>query len=195
MMAGITVRESLFAALDFESAGERANEAGVPVQIGIAWMSGLDPDPSSFYGSYLRADRPVTWSARRVHGITDQDLKEAPSLLSLWPEIRGRLSGRLIVAHGSGTEKRFLRAFPMHGFGPWIDTLTLSRKILPGLPSYALSDLAAELGLEEGLREMLPSFRWHEAVSDAAASLLLLKKLIDAAGIRDYPAGVLLGAG
>ena len=70
MMAGITVRESLFAALDFESAGERANEAGVPVQIGIAWMSGLDPDPSSFYGSYLRADRPVTWRCTNCGWVT-----------------------------------------------------------------------------------------------------------------------------
>lgn len=190
--AGNTVRECLFAALDFESAGERPNEAGVPVQIGIAWMTGLDPDPSSFYGSYLKADRPVTWSAQRIHGISDEDLKEAPPLLSLWPEIKERLVGRWIIAHGSGTEKRFLRAFPMHGFGPWVDTLTLSRKILPGRPSYALSDLAGEFALEADLQKLLPSFRWHEAVSDATASALLLKKLIETAGIEDYPAEVLL---
>lgn len=195
MTAGNTVRECRFAGLDFESAGERVNEAGIPVQIGIAWMTGVDPVPSSFYGSYLKADRPVAWSAQRIHGISDDDLKGAPSLLSLWPEIKGRLEGRWIVAHGSGTEKRFLRAFPMHGFGPWVDTLTLSRKILPGRPSYALSDLVRGFGMEEELGKMLPAFRWHEAVSDAVASLLLLKKLIATARIDDHPAGVLLMKG
>jgi DNA polymerase-3 subunit epsilon len=189
---GSLISEIPFAALDFESAGERANEAGVPVQIGIAAMEGLAPRSDSFYRSYLKAERPVTWSAQQIHGITGDDLKDAPDLLSLWPEIKGRLGGRWIVAHGSGTEKRFLRAFPMHGFGPWVDTLTLSRKILPGRPSYSLSDLVIGLGLEGEIRAQLPDFRWHEALSDAVASLILLKKLIELTGIADHPAEALL---
>jgi DNA polymerase-3 subunit epsilon len=191
--AGTLIREIPFASLDFESAGERANEAGVPVQIGIAWMERLDPLSDSFYRSYLRAARPVTWSAQQIHGITDRDLADAPELLSLWPEIKKRLGGRWIVAHGSGTEKRFLRAFPLHGFGPWVDTLSLSRKVLPGRASYALSDLVSGLALDSEARELLPDFRWHEALSDALASLLLLRKLIELTGISDHPGGVLLG--
>ena len=191
--AGTVIREIPFASLDFESAGERANEAGVPVQIGIAWMQRLDPVPDSFFRSYLRAARPVTWSAQQIHGITDRDLADAPDLLSLWPEVKGRLGGRWIVAHGSGTEKRFLRAFPLHGFGPWVDTLSLSRKVLPGRSSYALSDLVGDLGLEEDARRYLPDFRWHEALSDALASLLLLRNLIELTGISDHPGEILLG--
>jgi DNA polymerase-3 subunit epsilon len=189
------VREVSFAALDFESAGERANEAGVPVQIGIAGMKGLLPASDTFYRSYLKTQRPVTWSAQQIHGITNEDLRDAPELLSLWPELKHRLGGRWIVAHGAGTEKRFLRAFPLHGFGPWVDTLTLSRKILPGRRSYALSDLAAEFSLETEARLLLSDFRWHEALSDALASLLLLKKLIELSGITDHAAGVLLSPG
>jgi DNA polymerase-3 subunit epsilon len=191
--AGTLIREIPFASLDFESAGERANEPGVPVQIGIAWMERLDPVPDSFYRSYLRAARPVTWSAQQIHGITDRDLADAPDLLSLWPEVKGRLGGRWIVAHGSGTEKRFLRAFSLHGFGPWVDTLSLSRKVLPGRSSYALSDLVGDLGLEEDARSYLPDFRWHEALSDALASLLLLRKLIELTRIPEHPGEVLLG--
>ena len=188
----LTVGELSFAALDFESAGERPNEAGIPVQLGVVWMQGLSVSSESFYRSYLKTSRPVTWTARQIHGITDEDLRDAPELLSLWPELKQRLGGRWMVAHGVGTEKRYLRAFPMHGFGPWIDTLTLSRKILTGRSSYALSELAGELSLEAEARALLPDFRWHEALSDALASLLLLKKLIELSGIADHPAETLL---
>jgi len=187
-----TVGEASFAALDFESAGERPNEAGVPIQIGIVWMEHLKPLPESLYRSYLKAERPVTWSAQQIHGISDAELKDAPPLFSLWPELKRRLEGRWIVAHGAGTEKRYLRAFPMHGFGPWVDTLTLSRKILPGHPSYALSDLSQEFSLEQEAKVLLPDFRWHEALSDALASLLLLRKLIELSGISNHPTEVLL---
>ena len=190
-----SIRGISFAALDFESAGERANEAGVPVQIGIAVMEGLIPDPGFFYRSYLKVERPVTWSGQQIHGITSDDLRDAPEFRSLWPELKQRLGGRWIVAHGSGTEKRFLRTFPLHGFGPWVDTLTLSRRILPGRGSYALSDLVTELSLEGEACELLPGFRSHEALSDALASLLLLRKLIELTGIQDHPGEVLLQVG
>jgi DNA polymerase-3 subunit epsilon len=188
----MTIRHLSFAALDFESAGERPEEVGVPIQIGIAWMQGLRLEPVSFFRSYLRPERPVTWAAQKIHGINYEDLRDAPSFLTLWPELKGRLGGRYIVAHGSGTEKRFLRTFPLHGFGPWVDTLTLSRKILPGCPSYALSDLTVALDLVAEAHFLLPDFRWHEALSDALASLLLLRKLITLAKIEDDPAELLL---
>lgn len=188
----ITIRDLSFAALDFESAGERPDEAGVPIQIGIAAMVRLTPQPDSLFRSYLNPGRPVTWAARKIHGIGDERLEGAPTLLALWPEIRDRLAGRWITAHGSGTEKRFLRAFPLHGFGPWVDTLTLSRKILPGRPSYALADLCGELGLESEAETLLPGFRWHEALSDALASLLLLRRLVDLSRIADQPAEILV---
>ena len=187
-----SIREIPFAALDFESAGEAPNEAGVPIQIGIAGMQALNPDRSSFYRSYLRATRPVTWTAQQIHGITNEHLIDAPELRSLWPEVKNRLAGRWLVAHGAGTERRFLRVFPMHGFGPWVDTLTLSRKMLPGRTSYALSELARDFSLEEEANSLLPDFRWHEALSDAIASLLLLRKLIELAGIQDNPPKVLI---
>ncbi len=186
------IRDLPFAAIDFESAGERPKEAGVPIQIGIAWMQGFTLEPASFFRSYLRAERPVTWAAQQIHGITSSDLKDAPELRSLWPEVKRLLGNRWIVAHGSGTEKRYLRAFPLHGFGPWVDTLTLSRKILPGRSSYALSDLVTELQLLGEAKSLLPDFRWHEALSDSLATLLLLRKLLDLAEMNDLPTEVLL---
>jgi DNA polymerase-3 subunit epsilon len=175
-----------FCALDFESAGASRGSTDVPVQIGLAHWS-----PAAGFGetfvSFLASDRPITWSAQKVHGITTADLKTAPTLLSLWPEIRAHLGGRVLVAHGHGTEKRFLRAFPGHPFGPWVDTLTLARRAWPDLSGHSLGALCDHLGLSEAVARDCPDRQWHDALFDAVASLHLLAHLVGALGLECQP--------
>jgi len=190
----MTVAETVFAAIDFESAGLRPGGTEVAVQIGIAPMRGVEIFTADFFGSFLATDQEITWSAQKVHGIRREDLKEAPSLTALWPQIRGLLGGRWLVAHGAATEKRFLRAFPFHGFGPWVDTLKLSRAVWPARDSFALGDLIVALELEGELRGLHPDFRWHDALSDAVASLVLLRRIIAETGIGGEEAEILLRA-
>jgi DNA polymerase-3 subunit epsilon len=184
------VREVEFAAIDFESAGVARGMTDVPIQIGMAVLRGeAIEDP---FRSYLHTDRPIAWSARKVHGIADSDLAGAPPLQALWPELRSRCAGRWLVSHGAGTEKRFLRAFPGHGFGPWVDTLALFHAALPETDSHSLSALAAAVGCEAECHAIVPDFRWHDALCDAAASLVLLRWLIASCALADAPADVLL---
>lgn len=184
------VRDVEFAAIDFESAGVARGQTDVPIQVGIATMRA--GEIGDFFASYLRSDRPVAWGARKVHGITDHDLVDAPTLSSLWPELRGRLGGRWIVSHGAGTEKRFLRAFPGHGFGPWVDTLTLFHAAMPGIDSHSLSAIAAATGCDSACAALRPDFRWHDALCDAAASLVLLRWLIERSALADESVEILL---
>ena len=185
-----SIRECRFTAIDFESAGAARGQTDVPVQVGLASWSTREGHHDPFV-SYLRADRPILWSAQKVHGIGDADLASAPTLLSLWPELSSRLTGAMVVAHGKGTEKRFLRAFPGHGFGPWIDTLTLSRAAWPDLENHALGPLCDTLRLSEIVREMIPGRSWHDALFDATASVILLCHLIDTLSIADQPVELL----
>lgn len=94
------------------------------------------------------------------------------------------------MAHGHGTEKRFLRAFPGHSFGPWIDTLQLARAAWPGLSSHSLGDLCGSLGLND-FAIHAPDRTWHDALYDALASLALLKHLVRIFELEDLPVGVL----
>lgn len=167
-----------FAAIDFESAGAVRGATDVPVQIGIAVSRRLVFSPDDSFVSYLAAPTGVHWSVRKIHGISDDDIADAPALRDVWPEVRERMRGRVIVAHGAGTEKRFLRAFPGHGFGPWIDTLELYRKVLPDAEVHTLGYLCRICGLESECLRIVPDFRWHDAYSDAVACLLLLHHYI-----------------
>jgi len=190
----LTLAGTAFAAIDFESAGARRGGTDVPVQIGIACRDGLDASLGDTFVSYLASDQPIVWSAQKVHGIRTEDLAGAPTLLGLWPRLNDLLKGRWIVAHGAATEKRFLRAFPFHGFGPWVDTLKLARAVWPELPSYALGDLIVTLHLENEMRRLHPTFRWHEALSDSVASLILLQEVIKTTDLGNEEPDILLRA-
>jgi DNA polymerase-3 subunit epsilon len=105
-------------------------------------------------------------------------VEDAPRMLSLWPDIKAAMQNRWIVAHGASTEKRFLRVFPFHSFGPWVDTLVLARAAYPGLGSHALGDVIRSLELDRDAEIAEEGFRWHDAECDAIASLVLLRHLI-----------------
>lgn len=186
-----SIAESQFAAIDFESAGAQRGQNDVPVQVAVTLWSPSGGVGESFC-SFLATDRPITWAARKVHGITPEDLAGAPTLLSLWPELRRLLGGRIVLAHGHGTEKRFLRAFPGHPFGPWADTLLLCRAAWPGLADYALGPLCEHFGLVARLSEAHPGGRWHDALFDATASALLLDHLVTTLDLRNEPLDLLL---
>ncbi len=186
-----TIRQCRFTAIDFESAGAARGMTDSPVQVGLASWS-LDGGHADPFVSYLRTDQPVQWSARRVHGIGPDQLADAPALLTLWPELKRRLAGAVVVAHAKGTEKRFLRAFPGHGFGPWIDTLLLARAAWPDLANHSLGALCECHGLTATAKTLVPKKSWHDALFDSVASLLLLEKLIDSMALADHPVETLL---
>ena len=186
-MSAQLASETTFAAIDFESAGFEKGGTDVPVQIGIATMTpDLEIRREDFFTSYLASDQKVTWAAKKVHGIGAEDLVGAPQLLQLWPEINSRLRNRCVIAHGSGTEKRFLRAFPMHGFKTWADTLTISHAAYPEIGDHSLGALCDKLDLSGEVEQLCPDRQWHDALYDAIASLVLLRKILKDVG-EDLP--------
>jgi DNA polymerase-3 subunit epsilon len=182
----VLIQYCRFCAIDFESAGAARGGTDTPVQVGMAVWSLAGGHRDAFV-SYIHTDQPILWSAQKVHGITPADLRGAPPLSALWPEFQARLAGAAVVAHGKGTEKRFLRAFPGHGFGPWIDTLWLARAAWPELPDHSLSALCDHLGLTAAVRTLVPSRSWHDALFDAVASLVLLEQLCGSHTIAAAP--------
>jgi len=193
------IRNRTFTAIDFESAGSTTGSTDTPVQVGTAtWTppslelpsnkvepSLLEQPPlDDTWMSYIYTDKKITWAAQQVHGITKDQLKDAPKLMLLWPHLKRRLSNNVVVAHGHGTEKRFLKAFPAHGFGPWVDTLHLSRAAYPQLSDHSLGNICNELKLTVEIDHIAKNasskqvISWHDALYDSIASIVVLRHII-----------------
>ncbi len=180
------IQDVTFTAIDFESAGTATGRTDAPVQIGTTTWS-VAEGISDTWMSYIFTDQEITWAAQKVHGITSSDLSDAPKLMLLWPKIKERLNNVAVVAHGHGTEKRFLQAFPAHGFGPWIDTLPLARACYPEFDNYSLGNICETLSLTESVTELVPDKTWHDALYDAAASIILLKHIVEHFELSSQP--------
>ena len=143
-----------YVALDFETTGGVAGFPNEPWQLGLVEIEAGHILPE--------------WAELRA------ELAAAPAFMEIWPELSERLVGQPLVAHNAATERTILeRRAPLTRFGPWIDTLKLTRTYWPILKSYALGDLIRTFGLEGQMRALCPGRTWHDALFDACAGAVL----------------------
>lgn len=129
----------------------------------------------------VRPATPVTAMARRIHGITDDELAGRPLWRGVAREVEPLVTGRTMVAHAAAGDYRVLRAHLPTWRPPMVlDTLILARHLWPGLPAYGLGALVRHAGLDtSGPRGQ----RAHRAGFDAWCAWLLLCRLVRDGGL------------
>lgn len=167
------------AAIDVETTGlDPANDRVVEIAIVLDESHGV----VARHGWLVDPERPIPSGASRVHGITDRDVRGAPSFRALAPTILRLLRGAGPLAYNAPFDRGFLHAelaragvarsrLPEKVVEPtaWLDPLRLARARLPQLPSRRLHEVAAVLGL--------PARRAHRALGDAETALAVFLRL------------------
>jgi len=158
-----------FVAIDFETANEKRDSA---CAIGLVVVE-QDSVARRFYSTVRpHAMRFCPWNVR-IHGITEEDVKDSPTLNELWPLIWEIVEGRLVVAHNASFDVSVLR----HSLRAnqvdipdiqYLCTWKLSSAAWPTLSSHSLGFLAAHFGIE---------LDHHQAESDAGAAATILLKI------------------
>ena len=124
------------------------------------------------YQQLVRPRVPMTEGARQTHGITDEALRDQPTLDQVWPAFREFCGDDILVAHnGNGFDFPILRRLGAElvegGDFVTFDSLPLARALHPG--SRKLGDLAHHFGIA------LP--RAHRASEDAQTLALVFLRL------------------
>ena len=180
--------ETVITVLDFETTGVVRGWPVEPWQVGLVRVRCGQIVAEERREQLLRvaADRPFNPHAPGRHGRLRHELAQAPDLPALWSELAPWLVDAPLAAHNVGTERAVLeRAAPLHRFGLWIDTLRLTRRAYPHLPSAALEDVVAALRLRPRLDALLPGREPHDALYDACACALLLEHFLALPGWED----------
>lgn len=154
-----------FVFLDLETTGTNPKQDKI-IEVGM--IIRLKNGEREIFESLVKPGLPVPSFVKRLTGIDDEMLKEAPALEDIKPTLLKLLENRVLVAHNAIFDVAFLeRALGIEIAQKSLDTLELCRLIYPQFNSYQLRNLAREFSLEPG--------NSHRALADA----LLLEKLFD----------------
>ena len=164
-------------AFDLETTGISTNSDRI-VQIALI---GADENDSPIHEDILvNPQRPIPSGASNVHGIYDSDVKSEPVFKHFAEKIADLIEGSVIVGHNARRfdmpllENEFFRC----GINPpkpiaVLDTLEMVRRLKIPRP-HNLGAQCARHGIDLS--------NAHDAAADAAASLLLMWKIM-----RDHP--------
>jgi DNA polymerase III epsilon subunit-like protein len=128
----------------------------------------------------VKPDRPITHMARRIHGITNDTVADAPTFAAIRDDVLDALNGDALVAHNAHVDLDVLR----RTVGDWtppevFDTLKLARRLIPEAGTYKLGALVDAFHLAEGLPAGLAP---HRATYDVLVTARLFVRL---AGMPD----------
>ncbi len=161
----------MYIVVDIETTGGSARYHRI-IEIAIVIFDGKEivehfsslVNPGVFIPPYITA----------LTGIDDDMVADAPSFKDMVPYLKRLFQEGIFVAHNVNFDYGFIKKeFELAGERfemKKLCTVRLSRKIIPGLPSYALGNLCRHLGIVNEAR--------HRALGDAKATVELLKYLI-----------------
>jgi DNA polymerase-3 subunit epsilon len=162
----------LYAVIDIETTGgnsrlERITEIAVYIYDGTRIVDE--------YTSLINPERNIPYFITSLTGITNEMVEDAPKFYEVAKKIVEMTEEMVFVAHNARFDYSFIRQeFKMLGYNykrPLLDTVALSRKLLPGHNSYSLGNLCNDLGIEINGR--------HRASGDALATVRLLELLLE----------------
>jgi ATP-dependent DNA helicase DinG len=123
------------------------------------------------YHTMVNPGMPLPLKIRRITGIDDTDLADAPAIAGVINEVIDYIGDDAIVGHNIRFDLDFLAAARGIPFSnKHFDTVELARLVLPDAPSYRLGALCAQLKIETA--------GCHRALNDAEAAAGLMVSLV-----------------
>ncbi|MDR1759436.1 MAG: 3'-5' exoribonuclease [Fibrobacter sp.] len=164
-----------FAVIDLETTGGLPGRDRI-IEIGIVVIE--NNEEVKHFQTFVDPERDIPEFVRNLTGITEAQVRRAPSFYQVADTVEELLHGAVFVAHNAAFDYRFLK-FELERLGkslhaPRLCTVKLARKIFPGKSSYSLHKLTTALDLSD--------FKHHRALGDAQAAAEILKLALEKAG-------------
>jgi exodeoxyribonuclease X len=159
-----------YVVVDVEGNGQQPSDlvelAAVPI------VAGVIGEPVSWL---VKPELPIRAFATRIHGITDNAVADAPAFEEIATDVLKALDVDALIAHNAHVDVGVVQ----RKLGDWecpevFDTLKLTRRLLPGQPTYKLGALVEAFKLDAGLAEDLTP---HRATYDALVTARLFLRL------------------
>jgi DNA polymerase-3 subunit epsilon len=162
----------MYAIVDIETTGGYAAANGI-TEISIHVFDGNTVTDK--FETLINPGQPIPPYISSMTGITDKMVSSAPPFEAVAEKIYQILHDKIFIAHNVNFDYSFVKSHLREaGFDllcKKLCTVRLSRKIIPGLPSYSLGKLCESLGIINQQR--------HRAGGDAEATAKVFQLLLE----------------
>lgn len=163
-----------FLVVDFETTGNKPKNGDQIIQIGAVLIE--NGEIVSQFSTLVNPGTLIPTFIQQLTHINDDMVTDAPPIDVAILDLLPLLQDAVFVAHNVHFDLSFLQfALADCGYlpftGPIIDTVELSRLLLPGQIGYKLTELSSDLDVEHDAP--------HQADSDALATARIFLTLLD----------------
>ena len=159
---------------DLETTGVNIKNANI-VEIAAKRLNVIGNEVEDYHRLVKPPGGYIPTAVSRVHGITTEDVKDAPSIEIVLPEFCSFLQNRILIGHNVAKYdnpilERDLQTYLKRSLtNPYYDTLVTARKLLPR-QRRGIDALAEKFGIKHG--------QLHRAMEDVEANRKIFKELI-----------------
>ncbi len=163
--------DDTYVVFDLETTGFHPEKNHI-IEIGAVKV--VDGRTVDRFSEFVNPKEPIPFHITELTSIRDEDVIDAPEITEILPRFLEFCKGAVMVAHNADFDMSFIQAncdrlgYPCDF--TYIDTVALSRFLLPSLSKYKLDNVAKALGV------LLDHH--HRAVDDAGCTAEIFVKFI-----------------
>ncbi len=164
-----SLSDSLFCAVDVETSGLSASSRIVEIGAVLFRLNGR----VSTFQSLINPHQSISQSASKIHGISNEMVKNAPSASEILPLLMDFMDGSVLIAHNASFDVKMLssemeRTNLPRPSQPVICTVKLAKSVFAGLENFRLTTLVKHLKID--------CERLHRGLDDALAAMEVFLK-------------------
>src|SRR5215216_806656 len=161
-------------AIDIETTGLNPDRDAI-IEIGAVKFKGHRVEAE--WSTLINPGRHIPDFITGLTGISDVEVRSAPSLLKVAPDLDAFVGDSPVVGHNVRFDLSFLQRLGLFEYNDVVDTYELAAVLMPTASRYNLGSLGKQLGI------LLPAT--HRALDDARVTMAVFNRLLEMA--RELP--------
>ena len=169
---GQTLEDTTYCVFDLETTGISFRTEKI-TEIGI--MKVRNGEVIDQYSSFVNPEKPIPMKVQEITNITDEMVKDAPTIEEILPKILEFFGDSVLVAHNADFDTGFLR-YNCEKQGlkfdyTYLDTLQLAKDLFPDYKKYKLGIIAENLGIKVEVA--------HRALDDVDTTVKVFNEMVN----------------
>lgn len=169
---GQTLKDTTYCVFDLETTGfsfrtEKITEIGI-----MKYRNGEVIDE---FSTFVNPQKPIPMRVQEVTNITDDMVKDAPTIEEVLPKVMEFFGDSVLVAHNADFDTGFIRYnCEKQGLtftNTYLDTLQLAKDLFPDFSKYKLGIIADKLGIKVDVA--------HRALDDVDTTVKVMSVMFD----------------